>query len=156
MRKLVSARVPRWQLALIHRRGRRHRLDKLPGDSGSWRTGRHGTDPPRFEKLAYAGDVITHDRARDAQGFHHRHWVRLIVRQRGDDARLGQRGGHTLAIRRRYVLDADPVGNSKMAGKFVQITFIRAPSQDQQVGFRNLTPDVRQRLDDPVMPLVAF
>jgi hypothetical protein len=54
------------------------------------------------------------------------------------------------------VLDAHPVGNAKMASEFAEITFIRAASQDQQVGFGDLTHDVRQCLDDPVVSLVPF
>src|SRR6516162_2457055 len=41
-----------------------------------------------------------------------------------------------------------------MASEFVEIALIRAPSQDQQVSFGDLTNDVRQCLDDPVMRLV--
>src|SRR5690348_9862480 len=121
MRKLVSAGVPAWQLSVINQRGRRHRLDELLGDSGGRSAARYATDPPRCEELADAGNVITYDRAPDAQGLHHRHWVRLIVRQGGNDARLGQRGGHTLAICRCYVLDVHPVGNSKTASEFVEV-----------------------------------
>ena len=77
MRKLVSTGVPAWQLGVIHQRGRRHCLDKLLGDSGGRRAARHATDPPRGDELADAGNVITHDRTPDAQGLHHRHWVRL-------------------------------------------------------------------------------
>jgi hypothetical protein len=126
------------------------------GDSGGRRAARHATDPPRCEELAYAGNVITYDGTPGAQGLHHRHWVRLIVRQGGNDAGLGQHGGHALAIRRRYVLDAYPVGNAKMASEFVKITFIRTASQDQQVGFGDLTHHVRQCLDDPLVSLVPF
>jgi hypothetical protein len=126
------------------------------GDGGGGRAVRHATDPPLGDELADAGNVIAHDRSRDAQGLHHRHWVRLIVRQGGNDARLGQRGGHTLAIRGRQVLDGHPAGNSEMASKLVEITLIRTASQDQQVGFGNLTHNVWQRLDDPLMSLVPF
>jgi hypothetical protein len=54
------------------------------------------------------------------------------------------------------VLDADPVGNSKAESEFVEITFIRTASQDQQVGFGDVTHDVRQCLDDPLMSLVLY
>jgi hypothetical protein len=59
-----------------------------------------------------------------------------------------------LAICRRYVLDGHSVGNTKMASEFVEITFVRTASQDQQVGFGDLTHDVRQGPDDPLMSLV--
>jgi len=156
MRKLVSAGVPARELGVIRQRGRRHCLDKLLGHSDGRRAVRHATDPARCEELAYAGNVITYDLTPDAQGLHHRHRVRLIVRQGGNNARLGQHGGHALAIRRRNVLDAYPVGNSKMASEFAEITLIRAASQNQQVGFGNLTHHVRQCLDDPVVSLVPF
>jgi len=54
------------------------------------------------------------------------------------------------------VLDAYPIRNSKMTSEFVEITLIWAASQDQQVGFGDLTYNVRQRLDDSVMALVSF
>jgi hypothetical protein len=54
------------------------------------------------------------------------------------------------------MLDTHPVGNAKMASEFVEITLIRAASQDQQVGFGYLTHYVRQCLDDPLVPLVPF
>jgi hypothetical protein len=117
---------------------------------------RHATDPPFGDELADAGDVIAHDRARDTQGLHHRHGVSLVVRQGGNDAGLGQRGGHALAICRCHAPDAHPVGNSKMTSEFIEITLIRAASQDQQVSFGDLTHNVRQCLDDPVMSLVPF
>jgi hypothetical protein len=61
-----------------------------------------------------------------------------------------------LAISRRYVLDAHPVGNSKTASEFVEITLIWTASQDQQVSFRDLMHNIRQCLDDPMMSLIPF
>jgi hypothetical protein len=43
-----------------------------------------------------------------------------------------------------------------MSSEFVEIALIRTASQDQQVGLGDLTHDVRQCLDDPVMSFVPF
>ena len=86
MRKLMSAGIPARQLSAVCRRRGEHGLDEFPGDGGGRRAGRDAADPSFGDELADAGYVIAHDRAAHADGFHHPHWMRLIVRQGGNDA----------------------------------------------------------------------
>jgi hypothetical protein len=43
-----------------------------------------------------------------------------------------------------------------MASEIVEITLLRAASQDQQMGLGDLPHDMRQGLDNPVMSLAAY
>jgi hypothetical protein len=156
MRKFLGAGVPAWELGRIYQRGSRHCFDKLLRDGAGRRAVRHATDAPISNQLADAGNGIAYDWARDAQGLHHSDWVRLIVRKGGDNTRLGQRGGHPISVFRGQVLDAHPLGNAELASESVKIPLIPTPSQDHQVGFRDLTHYVRQCLDHPVVTFVPL
>jgi hypothetical protein len=141
---------------LVKDRWGRHRVDERSGDDGRRGPARHAAHPPGCDELGDAGDVIAHDWAPDAQGLHDRDRVRLIVRQGGDDTRLGQRGGHALAVCGGQVRDGRPLGYAKLAGESVKVTLISPAAEDQKVSFGDLTHDMRQRLDDSMMSLVSL